>query len=80
MDVIEVAEVTGHVKKLTATTTGLSTADVQFVATLLQDLANATSSTDDIIDERMVEQEVSLWTEKYLWLKQQLRPKMSICR
>ena len=62
VDVIEVAEVTEQVKKLTTTTTELSTADVQFVATLLQDLATATSSTDDIVEERMVEQEVSFWS------------------
>ena len=59
VDVIEVAEVTEQVKKLTTTATELSTADVQFVATLLQDLASATSATDDIVEERMVEQEVS---------------------
>ena len=62
VDVIEVAEVTEQVKKLTTTTTELSTADVQFVATLLQDLATATSATDDIVEERMVEQEVSFWS------------------
>ena len=60
VDIIEVEEVSEKVKNLTvpSTTRSLSTADIDFTAKLLLDLATATSVSGDTSQERGVEKNV----------------------
>ena len=60
VDVIEVQEVSAQLRELTKPSESkkLSTADVDFTAKLLQDLATATSVSGDTNQERGVERNV----------------------
>lgn len=60
VDVIEVAEVSEQVKNLTQASGSLSVADVDFTARLLSDLTTAASSSEDTVQERKVEESVSV--------------------
>ena len=61
VDVIEVQEVSAQLREITkpSTSKNLSTADVEFTAKLLLDLAIATSVSGDTNQERGVERNVS---------------------